>query len=242
MGGADRRRDPQRPAELRPVPLDRAGLLHRAESRCQRAAALSRLAQCRRARAWWSARSRNVGGNIKVDFRLWDVLKGDQATGFQLHQPAQQLAAARPHHRRCGLQARDRRGGLLRHPRRLCLGDRPAQQPRQAHRHHGPGRREQPLHHRRPHDRPHAALLADAAGDRLHGVRRPQHAAQGLPAERRFQPPRADGQFPGHELRAALLARRHQGGDELVTGWSHQPLRDGRARPRRAPADQHACN
>jgi TolB protein len=24
----------------------------------------------------------NVGGNIKVDFRLWDVLKGDQATGF----------------------------------------------------------------------------------------------------------------------------------------------------------------
>ncbi|HLG49448.1 MAG TPA: Tol-Pal system beta propeller repeat protein TolB [Reyranella sp.] len=24
----------------------------------------------------------NVGGNIKVDFRLWDVLKGEQATGF----------------------------------------------------------------------------------------------------------------------------------------------------------------
>jgi TolB protein len=24
----------------------------------------------------------NVGGNIKVDFRLWDVLKGDQATGL----------------------------------------------------------------------------------------------------------------------------------------------------------------
>ena len=31
---------------------------------------------------------------------------------------------------------------------------------------------------------------------------------RGLPAERQFRPPRADGQFPRHELRAALLARR----------------------------------
>ncbi len=43
---------------------------------------------------------------------------------------------------------------------------------------------------------------------------------RGLPAERRLQPPRAAGQFPGHELRTALLARRHQGRDELVAGRS----------------------
>ena len=94
-----------------------------------------------------------AGGNIKVDFRLWDVVVGNQAAGLSLHQPARQLAAARPHHRRRDLQARDRRGGLLRHPRRLCRRERPGQRARQAHRHHGPGRRQQPLHHRRPHHR-----------------------------------------------------------------------------------------
>ena len=60
----------------------------------------------------------------------------------------------------------------------------------------------------------HAALLADAAGDRLHGLRRGSQPAARLSAERRQRPARAAGQLPRHELRAALLARRHQGGDE----------------------------
>ena len=113
---------------------------------------LSRLAPDRRGR-----RRRRPGrpGRRQHQGRLPAVGRRGRQPGSRtlLHQPARQLAAARPHHRRRDLQARDRRGGLLRHPHRLCRRERPGQRARQAHRHHGPGRRQQPLHHRRPHHR-----------------------------------------------------------------------------------------
>ena len=77
--------------------------------------------------AWWSARSANVGGNIKVDFRLWDVIPASRRPGSAFTSQPNNWRRLGAHHRRRDLQARDRRGGLLRHPRRLCLGDRPAQ-------------------------------------------------------------------------------------------------------------------
>ena len=114
-----RRRDPQRSAELRPVPLDLAQLLHPARRRRQRAAALSPTGAA-------SARPALVVGQVAAgrrqhQGRLPPVGRRGRPAGDRalLHQPARQLAAARPHHRRRDLQARDRRGGLLRHPHRL---------------------------------------------------------------------------------------------------------------------------
>ncbi len=63
-------------------------------------------------------------------------------------------------------------------------------------------------------------------------MRENSRSAARLPAERRQRPPRAAGQFPGHELRAALLARRHQGRHEHRGERPDQHLRDGRAWPR----------
>ena len=81
--------DPQRPAELRPVPLDPAQLLHPAATSTPTRRRASPTGAASARPAWWSARSSQAGGNIKVDFRLWDVVVGQQATGLSFtSQPA----------------------------------------------------------------------------------------------------------------------------------------------------------
>ncbi len=126
-----------------------------------------------------------VGGNIKVDFRLWDVIQSSQATGLSFtSQPSNwrrlsHIIADAIYKRVTGEEGYfDTRiayvsetGPLTARVKRIAIMDQDGAN--------------QPLHHRRPHTCDHPALLADTAGNRLHGLRRGQVAAEGIPAERR---------------------------------------------------------
>jgi hypothetical protein len=72
-------------------------------------------------------------GRFKVEFRLWDVLAGQQIAGFAYY-------THRPHHRRRDLQTDHRRGWLFRYARRLHRRKRPGRSSGQAAFHHGSGR------------------------------------------------------------------------------------------------------
>ena len=151
---------------------------------------------------------------------------------------ARQLAAHRPHHLGRDLRAAHRREGLFRQPRRVRRRDRPEGAPHQAARHHGSGRRQRALPHARRRPRADAALLAVDAGDHLH-VLRPGRAA-GLSAQHRDRPARDRRQFPRHDVRAALLARRPARDHEPAAGRQLQPLRHGSALEGDDAADRHA--
>ena len=159
----------------------------------------------------------------------------------QLHQPAQQLAAAVAHHRRRDLQARDRRGGLLRHPRRLCR--------------RRPGRSTTASSASRSWTRtaPTTATSPTAPpSPSRRASRRPCRRSSTWRYGENKGPPRVYlqnvdsgrrelmGNFPGMSFAPRFSPDGSQGRDEPVTGWSHQSLRDGRARPQPAPADQLA--
>ena len=152
------------------------------------------------------------------------------------HQPGQ-LAPHRAHHLRRDLPAADRREGLLRHPRRLRRRVRPEGPAHQAARDHGSGRRQCALPHARRRSRADAALLAVDAGNHLHVVRAGRAAR--LPAQHRDRPARGGRQFPRHDVRAALLARRPARDHEPAAGRQLQHLRDGSALARHHEADRH---
>ena len=98
------------------------------------------------AQALVTGRRRSAGRRqIRVEFRLWDVLPQAQIQGTA-------YTTAQANWRRIAhiigrrdLRAAARREGLFRHPHRLRLRHRPARPADQAAGDHGPGRREQPL-------------------------------------------------------------------------------------------------
>ena len=114
------------------------------------------------------------GGNIKVDFRLWDVIAGAQATGLSFtSQPNNwrrlaHIIADAIYKRVTGEEGYfDTRvayvsetGPLNSRVKRIAIMDQDGANNRYI---------TDGAHHRH-----HAALLADPAGDRLHGVRREQ--------------------------------------------------------------------
>ena len=151
----------------------------------------------------------NVGGNIKVDFRLWDVVEGEQATGLSFtSQPNNwrrlgHIIADAIYKRVTGEEGYfDTRvayvsetGPLNNRVKRIAIMDQDGANNRYI--------TDGSTIAITPRFSPTLQeIVYMAYGDR-------NTPPQGLPAERRFQPPRADGQFPRHELRAALLARRH---------------------------------
>ncbi len=107
-------------------------------------------------------------GRLVAEFRLWDVASGRQLAGQRFASSAAELAPRRPHHRRPGLPAADRREGLLRHARRLRRRDGPQGPPHQAARHHGPGRRQRAAAEPGAGARADAALQPDQPGNHLH--------------------------------------------------------------------------
>ncbi len=104
----------------------------------------------------------------------------------------------------------------------------PKEQPAQAPRHHGPGRRQSALPDARRRTRGDAALLALVAGRDLYVLRR-RRRSQGAAAQHRKRPARGCRQFSRHDLFAAVLARwaedRHvaqprRGDQSLYDGYS----------------------
>ena len=203
-----RRRGAQRPAELRPVPLDPAELLHPAEHRRQRAAALSRLAPGRRGRRGRRLVSQ-AGGNIKVDFRLWDVVVGQQATGLSFtSQPNNwrrlaHIIADAIYKRVTGEEGYfDTRvayvsetGPLNARVKRIAIMDQDGAN----NRYITDGR---------------TIALTPRFSPTLQEIVYMAYGEDSSPPRVYLQnvdsrPPRAAGQLPRHELRAALLARRH---------------------------------
>ena len=89
------------------------------------------------------------GGNLRVEFRLWDVLPQTQIQGTA-------YTTTQSNWRRIAhiiadviYRAAAGREGLFRYPHRLYLRHRAARPPHQAAGDHGPGQREQPLPDRR---------------------------------------------------------------------------------------------
>ena len=155
-----------------------------------------------------------AGGNIKVDFRLWDVVVGNQAAGLSFtSQPANwrrlaHIIADAIYKRVTGEEGYfDTRIAYVAESgpgnarvKRIAIMDQDG-----ANNRYITDGRTIAITPRFSPTLQEIVYMAYARGS--------QPAAR-LPAERRHRPPRASGQLPRHELRAALLARRHQGGDE----------------------------
>ena len=84
--------------------------------------------------------TQQADGRLRVEFRLWDVLAEQQMAGLALTAPASNWRRIAHRRRRCDLHPHHRRRRLFRLPHRLCVGDRPGDQPDQAAGDHGPGR------------------------------------------------------------------------------------------------------
>ena len=228
--------DHQQSRPQRPVRADRSGRLHRADRQLRRRSALCRLARHQRAGA--GGRPRRPPGRRPAQGRVPPVGRARRPAAGRQAVPgdARQHPAHRPHHLRPDLRAAHRREGLFRQPRRVHRRDRPARAARQAVDHDGPGRGERALSHPRRGPRAHAALLARLAGDHLHVVRAGRPAR--LPAQHRERPARGGRQFPRHDLRAALLARRRQRDHEPAARRQLEHLRDESRLEGDHPADR----
>jgi TolB protein len=167
-----------------------------------------------------------VGGNIKVDFRLWDVVVGNQLTGFSYtSQPANWRRLA---HIIADIDLNKRvtgEEGYFDTRVAYVSEDRPGEQPHQAHRHHGP--RMAPTTATSPTvpRSPYAALLADPQ-ELVYMAYNPDRTPpkvylQNVDSGRR----ELLGNFPGMSSAPALLSpdgtKVAMG---LFTGWSHQHL------------------
>ena len=131
-------------------------------------------------------------GRIVAEFRLWDVAAGRQLAGQRFATSGAELAPCRPHHRRSGLRAADRREGLLRHARRLRRRDRAQGAPHQAARDHGPGRRQRAPAEQGPGAGADAALHPDEPRNHLHVLcRRPAARVPDEPRDRASARPSA---------------------------------------------------
>jgi TolB protein len=84
-------------------------------------------------------------GKLTVGCYLYDVAAQTELTRQGLRGGAARLAPRRAPLRRCDLRAPDRGGRLFRQPHRLCRRERAQGKTHQAHRRHGPGRRQSPL-------------------------------------------------------------------------------------------------
>ena len=115
--------------------------------------------------------TRQGDGRLKAEFRLWDVFAGQQLTG-------QQYFTTPDNWRRVAHIISDAIYERLTGEKgyfdsRVVFVDEsgPKEQPRQAARHHGSGRRQRALPHPRRRSRADAALLAVDAGNHLHVLR-----------------------------------------------------------------------
>ncbi len=157
---------------------------------------------------------RSAGGNIKVDFRLWDVVQATQATGLSFtSQPnnwrrLSHIIADAIYKRVTGEEGYfDTRvayvsetGPLNQRVKRIAIMDQDGANNRYI------------TDGRTLAITPRFSPTLQEIVYMAYGEDRP--AAESLLAERRQRPARAAGQFPRHELRTALLAGRHQGRDE----------------------------
>ena len=155
-------------------------------------------------------------GRLKAEFRLWDVFAGQQLDG-------KQYFTAPDNWRRIAhiisdaiYRTADRREGLLRQPHRLRRRDRAGATPHQAARHHGSGRRRRALSHARRRSGADAAFQSVDARNHLYVLWR--GTAARLSAQHRNRAARSRRQFPRHEFRAALLARRPARHHEYAAG------------------------
>ena len=151
--------------------------------------------------------SRQSDGRLKAEFRLWDVLSGQQLGN------GQQYLTTPDNWRRIAHIIPTRSTSALTGEKgyfdsRVVFVDETGPKQRRVKRlaHHGPGRRQCALSHARRRTRADAALLAVDAGNHLHGVR-PGRSAR-LSAQHRDRPARDCRQFPRHEFFAALFAGR----------------------------------
>ena len=96
----------------------------------------------------------SAGGNLKVDFRLWDVIAGTQAAGLCFtSQPNNWRRLAHIISDAIYKRVTGEEGYF--DTRVAYVSETgPLNGAGQAHRDHGPGRRQQPLHHRRRHASP----------------------------------------------------------------------------------------
>ena len=214
IGADDLRRHRQRPETLRAVRSRSTAGLHRADQQSRRARrVLPTGASSTRRRSSPAASRRKRTAASRAEFRLWDVVAGQQLVGQQYFADPRQLAAHRPYHRRRHLRALtgekgyfdtrvvfvDETGPKDQRSKRLAIMDQDGANVRYPDARRGP--------------RADAALLADAARKSPTCPSARQRAAR-LPAQHRDRPARGGRQFPGHDLLAALLARRPQGHHE----------------------------
>ena len=152
-------------------------------------------------------------GRLRVEFRLWDVFAEQQLAGFALHDDAAELAAHRAYHRRRDLQADHRRGRLFRHADRLYRRIRAGADTRVKrlaimdqdganHQYLTDGR---------------ALVLTPRFSPSAQQITYLSYAG-GTPRVYLFNidtgQQEADRRFPGHDLRAALLAGRQPAGPQ----------------------------
>ncbi len=104
-------------------------------------------------------------GNIRVEFRLWDVLPQSQLQGTAYTTTRANWRRIVAYRRRRDLRAAAGREGLFRFPHRLCRRHRSARPAHQASGDHGPGQREQPVPDRWPLAGADAALPSDASDE-----------------------------------------------------------------------------
>ena len=184
--------------------------------------------------------ARGADGRIVAEFRLWDVASGRQLAG-------QRFATAAQNWRRVGHIIADQIYEQLTGEKgyfdtRVVFVDEtgPKEQAHQAPRHHGPGRRQRAPAEPGPGARADAALQPDQPGDHLHVLHR--RSAARVPHEPRDGPARGGRRFPGHDVRAALLARRPARHHEPAGGGQLGDLRDGPALQADAPADRRGTS
>ena len=141
--------------------------------------------------------TRQSDGRLKSEFRLWDVASAEQLTGAQYF-TAPDIWRRVAHIISDAIYQR-LTGETGYFDSRVVFVDEsgPKEQPGQAARHHGSGRRQRAHPHPRQRSRADAAVLAVDARNHLHVVR--QQPAAGLSAQHRDQPARGGRRFPQHD-------------------------------------------
>ena len=182
--------------------------------------------------------TRKADGRLKAEFRLWDVFAGQQLAGKQYFTTPDNwrriahIISDAIYERLTGEKGYfdsrivfvDETGPKERRVKRLAIMDQD-----------GANVRYPDARRRSGAD---AALHAVDAGNHLH-VLRAGRAAR-LSAQHRDRPARGRRQFPRHDLRAALLARRPARDHEPAAGQQLQSLRDGSALEADDAAHRHA--